>query len=183
MGSSEPMLQVTVAVPVQVPLVEVAETNSVPVGNASVTVTPVAVDGPLLVTVKVYVTSSPARAGLGEAVLVIATSARGWVLLVTVVVLLPGSGSVTPVGGVTLAVLAIGPVAFAGTCAVTVNVAVPPFARLTVVLMLPVPLAVLQAEPDDAVHVQATPVSTLGMVSVTVAPVTGLGPSLVTVIV
>ena len=64
-----------------------------------------------------------------------------------------------------------------------VAVAVPPFARLTVVLMLPVPLAVLQAEPDDAVHVQATPVSTLGMVSVTVAPVTGLGPSLVTVIV
>jgi hypothetical protein len=46
-----PRLQLTAAV--QVPWLGVAETNVTPVGTASVKVTPVAGDGPLLVTVRV----------------------------------------------------------------------------------------------------------------------------------
>jgi len=46
-----PRLQLTAAV--QVPWLGVAETNVTPVGTASVKVTPVAGDGPLLVTVSV----------------------------------------------------------------------------------------------------------------------------------
>lgn len=94
-----------------------------------------------------------------------------------------GSGSVEPPGTPTLAVFVTAAVAFAGNVACNVNVAVPAFARLTVALMLPVPLACPQLEPEDAVHVQDTLVKIAGTLSVTVAPVTGLGPSLVTVMV
>lgn len=97
--------------------------------------------------------------------------------------MLPPSGSVTPLGLETVAVLVMFPVAFDGKDAVRVKVAEPPFARLTVVLMLPVPLALPQLDPLDAAHVQETLPRMPGTVSVTVAPVTGLGPSLVTVIV
>jgi len=46
-----PRLQVTVLVPVQEPWLGVLETNVDPAGSVSTTVTPVAVKGPLLVTV------------------------------------------------------------------------------------------------------------------------------------
>jgi hypothetical protein len=46
-----PTLHVTVAVPLHEPCVEVADANDVPPGSVSVTVTPVAPLGPLLVTV------------------------------------------------------------------------------------------------------------------------------------
>lgn len=97
--------------------------------------------------------------------------------------MLPLSGSVTPLGLETMAVLVMVPVALDGKDAVSVNVAVPPFTRLTVVLMLPVPLALPQLDPLDAAHVHETLLRIPGTVSVTVAPVTGLGPSLVTVMV
>jgi uncharacterized repeat protein (TIGR01451 family) len=61
------------------------------------------------------------------------------------------------------------------------SVAVPPFAKLTGVAILPVPEAALQDEPAEAVHVQLTLVSELENVSATVAPVTAPGPLLVTV--
>ena len=48
-----PRLQVTVAVPLQVPWLGIAETKVAPAGSVSVTTTPVAVSGPLLVTVTV----------------------------------------------------------------------------------------------------------------------------------
>lgn len=48
-GASVPTLHVTVVVPLQVPAVELAETNVVPGGRTSVTVTPSAVFGPLFV--------------------------------------------------------------------------------------------------------------------------------------
>ena len=48
--------------------------------------------------------------------------------------------------------------------------------------MLPEPLEV-QLEPIEAEHVQLTPVSTAGTMSVTVAPIASLGALLVTVIV
>lgn len=82
----------------------------------------------------------------------------------------------------TLAVLVTVAVASAGKVAVSVYVATPPLARLTVELMLPVPAAAPQLDPLVAEQVQETLVKMLGTLSVTVAPVTGLGPSLVTVI-
>ena len=48
-----PRLQVTGAVPLQVPWLGVAEPNVTPLGSVSVTVTMVASDGPSLVTVSV----------------------------------------------------------------------------------------------------------------------------------
>src|SRR5450432_224524 len=48
--------------------------------------------------------------------------------------------------------------------------------------MLPLPLAV-HAAPTEAEQVQVTPVNAAGIASVTVAPVTSLGPLFVTVIV
>ena len=45
-----PIVQVTVLVPMQTPCVDEEETNVGPVGSVSVTVTAVAGDGPLLVT-------------------------------------------------------------------------------------------------------------------------------------
>src|SRR5882762_6003754 len=48
-----PRLQATVVVPVQVPWLGVEETNMRPAGSTSVNVTPVELDGPLLVTVRV----------------------------------------------------------------------------------------------------------------------------------
>lgn len=102
---------------------------------------------------------------------------------VTVAWLLPPSGSVTPLGLETVAVLVMVPVALDGSDAVRVKVAVPPFTKLTVVLMFPVPLALPQLDPLEAVQVHETLLRMPGTLSVTVAPVTGLGPSLVTVIV
>lgn len=93
------------------------------------------------------------------------------------------SGSVEPLGEVTLAVFVTGAVASVGKVAVKVKVAVPALARLTVVLMLPVPLTAPQLDPLDATQTHETLVRMAGTLSATVAPVTGLGPSLVTVIV
>lgn len=97
--------------------------------------------------------------------------------------MLLGSGSVEPPGTLTLAIFVTAAVALAGNVACNVNVAVPALARLTVVLMLPVPLVCPQLDPLEAAQVQDTFVKTAGTSSVTVAPVTGLGPSFVTVIV
>lgn len=59
----------------------------------------------------------------------------------------------------------------------------PPLARVTVVAMLPVPLACPHEEPIEAVQLQVAFVSPAGKVSVTVAPAAALGPLLVAVIV
>lgn len=182
-AASVPMSQVTVAVPVQVPWVDVAETNVSPAGNGSVTTTLVATEGPLFLAVIVYVISSPARTAAALADLVIVKSLVGTGVDVTEVWLLLVSGSVEPPGTVTLAVFVTAAVAFAGNVACNVKVAVPALARFTVVLMLPVPLACPQLDPLEAAHVHDTLVKMAGTLSVTVAPVTGLGPSFVTVIV
>ena len=103
-------------------------------------------------------------------------------VLISVAELLLGSGSGRPAGFVTVTVFVRLPNEPALTGAVTVNVAVPPLSRLTGVLISPLP----EAEPVDpalytAVHV--APSIWLGNVSTTVAPVTLLGPLLVTTIV
>ena len=51
--------------------------------------------------------------------------------------------------------------------------------RLTVLAMLPAPLAVKPVAPPVAVAVYVAPVSAAGNVSATVAPVTALGPAFV----
>lgn len=67
--------------------------------------------------------------------------------------LLPGVGSVTPVGCETVAEFVTEPVAVDSTVAVNWNVAVPPESKLTVVLMLPLPLAFVQLDPADGTQV------------------------------
>ena len=61
--------------------------------------------------------------------------------------LLPGRGSVTPAGAVTLAVLESVPVASGAMLAVTVYVTVAPTGMSTVSLIWPLPLVVKPAAP------------------------------------
>ena len=119
--------------------------------------------------------SAPAR-------MATATLCGGTVWFTSVAVLFAGAGSVTPAGTVATAVLATDAGAPAARVAGTVNVAVPPASRLTVVEILPVP-PLAQDDPALATHVQLPNVSPAGAVSVTVAPVTASGPLLVTTIV
>src|SRR5438128_1687784 len=112
-----------------------------------------------------------------------ARSACGVNVSVSVAELLAALDSVTPAGATTAAVLTNVPVALAETVPVTVKVAVPPLARLTAVAMLPVPLAAAQLEPPEATHVHVAPVIAGASVSITDAPVTLLGPLLVTTMV
>src|SRR5437588_22310 len=108
-------------------------------------------------------------------------------VVVTVALLLAAVGSKNPDGTVAEAVLLTVPVAVERTGAVTVKVATAPLLRLTVVPMLPVPLAAPQLPvPVVIEQVQLVPATLsllLSKVSVTVAPVTLLGPLLVTVMV
>lgn len=92
-------------------------------------------------------------------------------------------GSATPLGKATDAVLVNVPVAVLAVCAVKLNVAVPLTSKLTVVLMFPLPPGTAQLEPADAVQVQVALLKVAGKTSVTVAPVTAIGPLLVTTIV
>lgn len=115
--------------------------------------------------------------------LVIARSAVGVNVSVSLAELFDEFGSVVPFGAATVAVFVIEPVAVLATVALTKNVAVPPAARLTVVLMLILPLGAEQLDPADAVQVQEPMTRLLGIMSVTVAPVTALGPALATTIV
>ena len=66
---------------------------------------------------------------------------------VSVAELLPGVGSVVPIGTVTVAEFTSVPVAVEATVPVTVKVALPPTARSISVLISPAPLA---APPDPA---------------------------------
>src|SRR5207245_1762580 len=80
-------------------------------GNVSATVAPVAVLGPAFDAVIVYVTDPPAVAVVTPSVLVIDRSADAPSASTSVAALLPGVGSVTPPGAVTVAVLLNEPVA------------------------------------------------------------------------
>src|SRR5690242_11186404 len=102
---------------------------------------------------------------------------------VSVALSLPAVPSITPAGAATVAVFASEPVAEAATLQVAVKVAVPPLRRLTaLVAMLPEPDAG-HALPALAAQVQVQALSAAGKVSVTVAPVTALGPLFVAVMV
>ena len=82
-------------------------------GKVSATVAPAALLGPELLAVIVYVTEPPGVADVTPSVFVIARSADALNVSVSVAVLLPGAGSVTPPGGATVAVLLKLPVAAA----------------------------------------------------------------------
>jgi len=163
---------------VQSPLVE---TNTSPLGVAFATLTASASDGPLLVMLSVYVTVLPGTTD-AEPVAVIATSADGTSASLAVALLFP-AGSFVPTGAATVAVLASVPVALAEIVPVAVNVTVPPLSTFTLAARFPLPLAAGQAEPAVAVQLQVTPLMIAGKLSVTVAPVTALGPALLTAMV
>src|ERR1700730_13670360 len=110
-------------------------------GKASAMVAPVTKLGPALVATMVYVVVRPGVYVATPSVLVICRSATGAGVSVSVAELLPGVGSVVPTGTVTVAVLTRLPTAVELMLATIVKVAVPPTARLTRLLMLPLPLA------------------------------------------
>src|SRR6266540_4880137 len=154
-------------------------------GSGSETTAPVTSLGPLLVTTIVYVNGWPGTYGFGLLVLVIDRSAVMLAGFWLVAVLLARLGSVVPDGAVTVALLTNCPVVPLGTVPLRLKVAVPPLTRLTVVAMLPVPLAAPQLLGAVALHVQVNPapLSAAGSGSETAAPVTSLGPLLVTTMV
>ena len=82
-------------------------------GNVSATVAPGALLGPTFDAVIVYVTEPPAVAVVTPSVLVMPRLALAESVSESVAELLPGVGSVTPAGGVTVAVLLRVPVAAA----------------------------------------------------------------------
>src|SRR2546426_11706872 len=101
---------------------------------------PVAVLGPPLVTLIVYVRFAPTITGSGESVLVIARSAEGLIVVSSVAELLPRLGSNSL--ALTVAVLLTTPACVGVTTMVTV--AEPPFAtvprlQLTVLVSLQLP--------------------------------------------
>jgi hypothetical protein len=115
--------------------------------------------------------------------LVIARSELRVIVVVSVAELLVVGESVTPAGAVTVAVLDTDPVAEDFTVALSVNVAVPPETRLTVVEMVPEPEAAAQLEPAEATQVQEAFESSAGIESITEAFTTSEGPLFVTKIV
>src|SRR5262245_13949360 len=90
------------------------------------------------------------------------------------------SGSVAAAGTAIVAALTSRPVAPDAIVPVNVNAAVPPAARSTVVAIAPAPEDAPQAEPASAAHSHDAAPSTAGSASLTVAPVTALGPWFVT---
>ena len=119
----------------------------------------------------------PGTSVADPSVLVIDRSAVGVSVSVSVAELLAGVGSVAPPGSATVAVLASDPVAVAEMAPVTVNVAAPPETKVTEALIEPEPEAG-HDEPAEAEHVQVTPLSEAGIVSVTVAALIVEGPAL-----
>src|SRR5437763_538402 len=104
-------------------------------------------------------------------VLVMDKSAWGFSVSVSVAVLLAGVGSVRPAGGVTVAVLARGPVAAGSICTVKLNVTVAPTGRSIVVPSPPLPpLGPLTAPPPVApTNAQLPPIAPAGKGSDTLA--------------
>jgi hypothetical protein len=152
-------------------------------GKLSTTVAPVAVDGPAFKTLIVYVTDVPGTFDVTPSDLVIDRSPDFDNVSLSVAELLPALTSVMPTGAVIEAVFVSVPPSVPGMVTTTANVAVPPTAKLTGVLIAPAPDATPHDEPTDATHVHPIVVMPAGSASVTVAPVTGFGPPLVAIIV
>src|SRR5436305_1000863 len=106
---------------------------------------------------------------------------------VSIAVLLLRLGSVSPLGGVTVAVLTKEPVALALILAEKEKVTLAPTGRSTLVLKAPVPLPglpTLMAPPPLApTKVQLSLVTSAGTASLMLAPLATLGPALLTTMV
>jgi hypothetical protein len=146
-------------------------------GMVSVTVAPVIVEGPAFEATTLYVTDVPGTSVVEPSVLVMTRSAVGVSVSLSVAVLLPATRSVIPAPTDAVAVFASVPVAPAATVPVMTNVAAPPTGRSTEALMLPLPDAGHVA-PPLTVHVQVTPETLAGMVSVTFEAGAEEGPAL-----
>src|SRR5262249_22179085 len=120
----------------------------------------------------------------GVLALVMVRSACGPAGLVLLALSLPGTESVTPAGGATVAVLVSDPVVLAGTVPVTVNVACVPTGSVTSASMLPMPDGVPHAAPAPlGVQIQVNAASGAGNASCTCALVASDGPALLTTMV
>jgi hypothetical protein len=151
-------------------------------GRRSWTTAPTEADGPALVATIVYVTGVPGTDVAAPSVFVTDRSAVGTSVSVSVAESLPATGSVTPTGAVTVAVLTRLPVASGSTSAVSVYVADEPAGRSTTSAMSPVP-AGAHVAPAAPVHVHVTFDRMAGTTSSTDAPETSDGPALATTIV
>lgn len=89
--ASEPRLQLMAVV--QLPWLGVSETRTMPAGSVSVKVTPVAVEGPLLVTVNEKVILLPVLTVCGVAVSASERSAAGFTVALALAELFAGLGS------------------------------------------------------------------------------------------
>ena len=152
-------------------------------GIVSTTVAAGAAEGPAFEATIVYVTDVPGTFEVTPSVFVIARSAVGVRVSVSVAELFAGVGSVTPPGTAMAAVFTRFPTAEALSVPVTVNVADAPTGRFTKPLMLPEPLTAGHDAPPEVAHVHVTPLKATGIVSVTVAEVTADGPELLATIV
>src|SRR5689334_25136456 len=111
-----------------------------------------------------------------------ARSTNGVIESVSVAELLPGLGSLTPPGGLTVAVFESVPKAAADTVPESVKTTLAPAGRLTDALMLPLPDAG-HVPPPAPTHVQTGERIAAGTMSVTVAPAASPGPALLATIV
>lgn len=132
--------------------------------------------GPELLTTIWYVVWLPGTNVVALFVLVIARSTVVTMLFMSVALLFEGDVSGADAGEVTVAVFVSVPVVELITVACRLKVAVAFGCKFTVVVMLPLPLGAPQVAPAEGVQVQVTFVSFVGTVSVTVAPLTVLGP-------
>lgn len=166
----------------------------IPVGNVSLTViVPAVLVVPVLLTTRLYVPLWPTANVLGVAVFTILNCCVPPFVFVTVAVFAHGAVvHVVPTGGVAVTLLVMLPVAESCAVPVTAILMLAPLARNTfgklIVLLLPVapvPAAVVSqsALPLLTLHVQPLTVTVPGTVSLTVTPVTSLGPLFVTLIV
>jgi hypothetical protein len=146
-------------------------------GSGSLRVTLSASDGPLLVTVIVYVTTLPAMTGSGVTVLRSATSAARLTRVVAVELLFAAAGSAVAFVAIAAVLDRVVPSATLEATLTTIcQVTLPPAARPAEV-QVTVPATLPQAGLADTKLVPA------GIVSPTVKPVLSEGPRLSTVIV
>jgi hypothetical protein len=151
----------------------VADTKPTPAGNVSVKLTPVAVLGPALLTLTVYVRLPPDTTGSGLSALVIDRSTEAVTVVLAVVLLLPAFGSFSV--AVTVALLVITP-PDVGAVTTIVTVALPALA-IVPRLHVTVPALWLQVPWVAVADINTTPA---GNVSVKLTPVAVLGPALLT---
>jgi hypothetical protein len=142
--------------------------------------------GPLFLSTTLYVIVPPALMFAGP-VFTIERSALGLTVAAVLLALLAGFGSVTPVGGDTLALLTIVPLAPLVTVPLTFRVTLLPAGSVGIepVTLLPdIEIGELgqTAPPDALAQLAVTPLIELGTESLKFAPLALLGPALLIVI-